>query len=200
MYKAKISKETLQTIIDYSICASKDETRIYMNSIALRTKGKNLEIAVTDGITLITSLHQCESTGQLDDFILIYRKDIDKIKSFIKENKDIDIFSIQYNKDAKFLIGINYHFYSDESIMLSTILREYPRVNFIIDMKENKEKVDSELSFDINQMVKIRKAFGKGSKELPVTMNIQTGKSAPFIIEAKNNGIKHRAFLMPRRK
>ena len=195
----KISRETLQTIVNYTKVSSKDETRPFLCSVALRLINEDtLEITACSGYAAIKSEHKVTRTPMsdfvCDKYYLISLRNIKRIKIHL-EDKDFNIFNLEVFVDRLTITGRN-------PLEINLIEREYPRIDSLWpDVKKAPENYEgNEISFSPAKMTDIMKAIAptKSLQNKIKGLNwILFSKFSAMYCLKEFQGVDHKCVLMP---
>lgn len=188
-----ITRQVLETINNYKHCSSKDETRPYLNSVAISLKGSSLVITATDGFKMISSTHEVENTDSVDTprTIVIHNDENKKIDRLLKDNKYKKMFMLNIKGDLSVLV-----------IDLTEIRlfdREYPNTSRYLDSKIKPVQCDS-IAFNPMHLEDLRKAIAPTktlARRLKPFKFILEGETQPMRCTAKFKGVEHKMILMP---
>lgn len=194
----KITIEVIETIINYEHVASKDETRPYLCSIALRMLDNDLlEITACNGYTAIRSSHKVVSDNNLEinTYYLMPIENIKKLKMFINDNKMHKSFEMYLEKDHM-VFKINKD--AIDGVSSRLINREYPNIDplFLIITKDNTPM--ESIIFNPDLMYDLRKSvYGVKKRGCNPKFKFQFHNEASTVVKVTYNNIDHACLIMP---
>ena len=126
--KQDISRKTLETILKTFEAVSNDETRLHLNGVRIgKDKDGNGIVEATDGHILARHF----VTDTFDNQIIIDRSGKARLKTFLKENKNVFKFivniDVETNRNLQIFTGDD-----RDGIILPVIFREYPNTDAVI--------------------------------------------------------------------
>ena len=196
----KVNKLFLETIINYTHSASKDETRPFLQTVAIRRKSNSdtIELTATDGHIAIRSEHKVvanDLTANDGEYYLIPTYEIEVIKLYLKKYKRHNIFELEINYPYLSL-GINQD--CQDKITIKLLERDYPKIDPIYD--NNKTCELSAINLNPDFIYNLRKSvYGtlKGDMYRHKFTFAFTSELGPLKCKCKHNGIEHSMLLMP---
>lgn len=166
-----LNKSMLQTLINYFHCSSYDETRTYLNGVAIRKRDGKLELAASDGFVAIRSLHEIvEDSDTLQDSQIIVPNSSKKLLEAILKNMTGDTLKLVLSINKQEVKFINLETLNNTNIRL--IFRDFPSLDRIWPVKEPPKKVNSAFSFDPDKLYQLRKAiYGTRKVSKPISFD-----------------------------
>lgn len=192
----KISRETLQTIVNYSNVSSKDETRPWLNTVFIAVLDDKMLLKATDGYCFIESTHNIVDASTIEQ-ALLHTDDI-KLLGQILKNKgyktfttfelslEDNIFKLSTSKNGVHLMMAN----------LSN--REYPNTETIKPSTFREIETIGYNPFIIEQLKKA--VFGSRKPKYatpPFIFKFGGQKLGPTEVTCKYEGINHYMMIMP---
>ena len=197
----KVNRIFLETIINYKHASSKDETRPFLQTVAIRRKSNsdNIELTSCDGHIAIRSNHTVvanDLTANEGEYYLLPTSEIDSIKLFLKKYKLYNTFELTL--DYPYLsLGINEA--GKEELNIKLLNREYPKIDPIYDKRF--DGTLDQLYLNPDFITQLRKSVYGTSKKSVIRFKFEpSSELGPLRIVAKHEGIEHCMLIMPMRR
>ena len=134
--RLQVDRAFIETLINYRAATSDDDTRVFLQCVAIKLDGNDIELIALDGFRGLRSFHgrKVLEGAEPNETFLVHKEDIAKLKKLLPSYKGEDAFEIVIDSNLTDLTILG--------LKIRSIQRDYPNVNSIFNC-EKREDIDS---------------------------------------------------------
>jgi hypothetical protein len=197
----QLTRSFLESLLRLNNCASKDESRIYMNGVNIKPISEGVvEMAATNGYILSTCTEFCPLFELKPDIenMIFDRFSVQNLKSLLKEYKTRDLFDFEFNGDYQIVLKVG------EKVvgLLDLISREYINYKPVLDKILNRNDQDKfSVILNIDYLYKVFESLKTDKKDAYKGLVLTFDKNNDMqAIEVKIKGKNNLGVIMPIKK